>query len=160
MILSKKKILEKIKTILSETNNWEKKLFKICRTIKSSMKKYDWVGFYFSDSKNRKLNLIAFSGKKTEHTEIPFGKGICGQVAISNKTLIVPDVKAEKNYISCNINVKSEIVVPILTNGSNIGQIDIDSNTINAFSNKDKIFLQEVCNLISKKHKERLSNYN
>ena len=104
------------------------------------------------------MDLVAFSGKKTEHKQIPFGKGICGQVAISDKTLIIPDVKAEKNYISCDINVKSEIVVPIIINGSNIGQIDVDSNTINAFSIKDKIFLEEICDLISAKYK--LLNYN
>ena len=99
-----------------------------------------------------KLKLVAFSGDETEHTIIPFGRGVCGQVANSNKPLIVPDVKSEKNYISCNINVKSEIVVPILKNNINIGQIDVDSNTINAFSDIDKIFLEEICELVSKNY--------
>ena len=159
MIVSEQKnLLENIKIILSENTILEKKLLKICHEIKNNLNKYDWVGFYFSDSINKKLNLVAFSGEKTEHNQIPFGKGICGQVAISNKTFIIPDVKTEKNYISCNINVKSEIVVPIIINGSNIGQIDVDSNTINAFSNEDRIFLEEVCDLISAKYK--LLNYN
>ena len=154
MIISKhKNLLKKIKIILSENTVLEKKLLKISRKIKNNLTNYDWVGFYFSDSINKKLDLVAFSGKKTEHKQIPFGKGICGQVAISDKTLIIPDVKAEKNYISCDINVKSEIVVPIIINGSNIGQIDVDSNTINAFSIKDKIFLEEICDLISSKYK-------
>tara|TARA_B110000014_G_scaffold260889_1_gene251540 strand:+ start:151 stop:618 length:468 start_codon:yes stop_codon:yes gene_type:complete len=154
MIISKhKNLLKKIKIILSENTVLEKKLLKISRKIKNNLTNYDWVGFYFSDSINKKLDLVAFSGKKTEHKQIPFGKGICGQVAISDKTLIIPDVKAEKNYISCDINVKSEIVVPIIINGSNIGQIDVDSNTINAFSIKDKIFLEEICDLISAKYK-------
>jgi GAF domain-containing protein len=154
MIISKQKnLLKNIKIILSENIVLEKKLLKICHEIKNNFTKYDWVGFYFSDSINKKLNLVAFSGKKTEHNQIPFGKGVCGQVAISNKTLVIPNIKAEKNYISCNINVKSEIVVPIIINGSNIGQIDVDSNTINAFSNEDKIFLEEVCDLISTKYK-------
>tara|TARA_B100001029_G_C15022735_1_gene431649 strand:+ start:140 stop:616 length:477 start_codon:yes stop_codon:yes gene_type:complete len=153
MILTEKKIIiKKIKSILSNKDIWEKKMFKICDLIKNSLKKYDWVGFYFSDLINKKLKLVAFSGSKTEHTIIPFGKGVCGQVANSNKTLIIPDVKSEKNYISCNVNVKSEIVVPILKNNINIGQIDIDSNTINAFSDIDKIFLEEICELVSKNY--------
>ena len=159
MIISQQRILlNKIKNILSENTVLEKKLFKICHKIKNNLTNYDWVGFYFSDSINKKLNLVAFSGKKTEHKQIPFGKGVCGQVALSNKTLLIPNVKEEKNYISCDINVKSEIVVPIIIDGSNIGQIDVDSNTINAFSNEDKIFLESVCNLISVKHK--LLTYN
>ena len=152
IFIEKKLIIKKIKSILSNKNDWEKKLFKICDIIKYSLKKYDWVGFYFSDLINKQLKLIAFSGEETEHTIIPFGKGVCGQVANSNKPLIITDVKSEKNYISCNINVKSEIVVPILIDNINIGQIDVDSNTINAFSNMDKIFLEEICELVSKNY--------
>ena len=152
IFIEKKLIIKKIKSILSNKDDWEKKLFKICDIIKYNLKKYDWVGFYFSDLINKQLKLIAFSGEETEHTIIPFGRGVCGQVANSNKPLIIPDVKSEKNYISCNINVKSEIVVPILIDNINIGQIDVDSNTINAFSNMDKIFLEEICELVSKKY--------
>ncbi|MAU58884.1 MAG: histidine kinase [Flavobacteriaceae bacterium] len=152
IFIEKKLIIKKIKSILSNKDDWEKKLFKICDIIKYNLKKYDWVGFYFSDLINKQLKLIAFSGEETEHTIIPFGRGVCGQVANSNKPLIIPDVKSEKNYISCNINVKSEIVVPILIDNINIGQIDVDSNTINAFSNMDKIFLEEICELVSKNY--------
>ena len=153
MILSEKKIIiKKIKSILSNKDIWGGKMFKICDLIKKNLKRYDWVGFYFSDLINKNLKLIAFSGSKTEHTIIPFGRGVCGQVANSNKPLIITDVKSEKNYISCNINVKSEIVVPILIDNINIGQIDVDSNTINAFSNMDKIFLEEICELVSKNY--------
>tara|TARA_B100001559_G_scaffold301102_1_gene287776 strand:- start:740 stop:1216 length:477 start_codon:yes stop_codon:yes gene_type:complete len=152
IFIEKKIIIKKIKSILSNKDDWEKKLFKICDIIKYNLKKYDWVGFYFSDLINKKLKLIAFSGEETEHTIIPFGRGVCGQVANSNKPLIIPNVKSEKNYISCNINVKSEIVVPILIDNINIGQIDVDSNTINAFSNMDKIFLEEICELVSKNY--------
>ena len=152
IFIEKKLIIKKIKSILSNKDDWEKKLFKICDIIKYNLKKYDWVGFYFSDLINKKLKLIAFSGEETEHTIIPFGRGVCGQVANSNKPLIIPNVKSEKNYISCNINVKSEIVVPILIDNINIGQIDVDSNTINAFSNMDKIFLEEICELVSKNY--------
>ena len=86
------------------------------------------MGFYFHDNNNH-LILKSYYGLKTEHTKIPFGKGICGQTAKSNKHIIVDDVKKEDNYISCNINVKSEIVVPLFVNNKNIGQIDIDSKS-------------------------------
>ncbi|MFY7811257.1 MAG: GAF domain-containing protein, partial [Flavobacterium sp.] len=88
----------------------------------------------------------------TDHTIIPFGKGICGQVAVSNKNFVVPDVSAQDNYIACSTTVKSEIVIPIFVNGINIGQIDIDSHTINAFTPEDEKFLEEVCVEIGKKY--------
>ena len=65
----------------------------------------------------KNLNLKAFSGKPTDHINIPFGIGICGQVALSNKNLMVPDVKVQDNYIACSLDVKSELVVPLFLEG-------------------------------------------
>lgn len=121
----------------------------VCDYLQKNINGYDWVGFYFH-SKN-KLVLKTYSGLKTDHTIIPFGKGICGQTAESNQPIIVKDVNEEDNYLSCNINVKSEIVVPIFVNDENIGQIDIDSNIIDRFNNDDLNFLKKINSLISKK---------
>ena len=85
----------------------------------------------------------------TEHTIIPFGKGICGQVAVSNQNFVVQDVSEQDNYISCGWKVKSEIVIPIFVNGANIGQIDIDSHTANTFSKDDEILLEYVCKQVA-----------
>src|SRR5690554_5969635 len=92
------------------------KLQDICNYLKINIPHYDWVGFYFIDNHKKELHLGPFAGLPTEHTTIQFGKGICGQVAESNQTFLVSDVNSEENYISCNINVKSEIVVPIIVN--------------------------------------------
>ncbi|MGV6827780.1 MAG: GAF domain-containing protein [Flavobacteriales bacterium] len=133
---------EKIITIISsKTKKIDKQLTAICNLLQTSINHYDWVGFYFADSQKKVLQLKAYAGKATEHTTIPFGKGICGQVAISNQNYVVPDVNAQDNYIACSIDVKSEIVIPIFKNNKNIGQIDIDSHTKNAFSKDDEIFL-------------------
>jgi GAF domain-containing protein len=100
------------------------------------------------DKKNE-LVLGPYAGNPTEHTTIPFGKGICGQVAVSNQNFVVPDVKAQDNYIACSLTVKSEIVIPIFVNGKNIGQIDIDSNTLNPFTKGDEVFLEFICTKVA-----------
>ena len=123
----------------------------VCDYLQKNINGYDWVGFYFHNKD--KLVLKTYSGLKTDHTIIPFGKGICGQTAESDQPIIVKDVNEEDNYLSCNINVKSEIVVPIFVNDKNIGQIDIDSNIINRFNNDDLNFLKKINSLISKKFK-------
>ena len=63
---------------------------------------------------------------------------------------MVPDVAAQDNYIACSITVKAEIVIPIFVNGENIGQIDIDSNTPDPFTQDDERFLEFVCQKVSK----------
>ncbi len=127
--------------IEDKTQSIDQKLTAICELLKSSNDYYTWVGFYFANAQKRELHLSAFAGLPTEHTIIPFGKGICGQVAQSNQNFVVPDVQAQDNYIACNIYVKAEIVIPIFKDGKNIGQIDIDSNVPDPFSKKDEDFL-------------------
>ena len=122
----------------------DEKLLQLCHLLNESIDYYDWVGFYFRNGEKEELILGPYVGEPTDHTIIPFGKGICGQVAVSNQNFVVPDVTAQDNYIACSITVKSEIVVPLFVNGENIGQIDIDSNIIDAFGERDERFLEFV----------------
>jgi len=135
----------KISSLVQESINTEKTLFKICEILRSKISYYDWVGFYFKNGSKQELKLGPYAGLDTDHKIIPFGKGICGQVALTDKNFVVPDVKKQNNYLACNINVKSEIVIPIFVNGKNIGQIDIDSNILDPFSKQDEEFLEYVC---------------
>jgi L-methionine (R)-S-oxide reductase len=126
------------------------KLLTICQLLSDSIPYYNWVGFYFANHETQTLHLEPYVGAETDHTIIPFGKGICGQVAVSNNNFVVPDVTAQDNYIACSFTVKSEIVVPLFVNGQNIGQIDIDSHSINPFTEDDERFLEFVNQEIAK----------
>ena len=81
----------------------------------------------------------------TSHLE----KGFVVRLQLNNEKFIVDDVNAQDNYIACSLDVKSEIVIPIFVKEKNIGQIDIDSNRLCAFSEKDEIFLSDVNHLVS-----------
>ena len=127
----------------------DERLLEICKLLQANIPYYNWVGFYFRNGEKEELKLGPYVGEPTDHTIIPFGKGICGQVAVSNENFVVPDVSAQDNYIACSISVKSEIVVPIFVNGENIGQIDIDSETPDPFSDDDERFLEFVCEKVA-----------
>ncbi|MCK0132027.1 GAF domain-containing protein [Flavobacteriaceae bacterium F08102] len=135
--------------IIDNNSNNSKILQGICDYLKAKIDYYDWVGFYFKNGDKDELKLAEFSGEPTEHQIIPFGKGICGQVAVSNENFVVQDVSALDNYISCGIQVKSEIVIPIFVNGKNIGQIDIDSHVASPFTKEDEVLLEWVCAQVS-----------
>ena len=144
-------IRPKVTEIVSNTNETvQKRLLSICELLETNITYYNWVGFYFKNGNKDELKLGPYVGEPTDHTIIPFGQGICGQVAVSNENFVVQDVAAQNNYLVCSINVKAEIVVPIFVNGENIGQIDIDSSHINPFTKADELFLEFVCNKISK----------
>ncbi|MFD0863729.1 GAF domain-containing protein [Sungkyunkwania multivorans] len=120
------------------------RLYALCNFLRESIPHYDWVGYYFRNGDKEELKLGPYVGAPTEHTIIPFGKGICGQVAVSNENFVVPDVTAQDNYIACSIHVKAEIVIPLFVNGENIGQIDIDSATPDPFTKADEALLEFV----------------
>lgn len=134
----------------SPKHNTEEKLEKVCHLLDQEISYFNWTGFYFKNGDKDELKLGPYVGVPTDHTIIPYGKGICGQVAVSNETFVVPDVNEESNYLSCSIDTKAEIVVPIFKDGKNIGQIDIDSHTIDPFTDEDRELLEWLCNEVSK----------
>lgn len=137
------KILQKKVSMLNRLQN-------ICKLLKEDAVHYDWVGFYFVDRENpNELILGPFEGAPTEHTRIPFGRGVCGQVAKDKKSRIVQDIAQEENYISCSIKVKSEIVVPIFKKDKFLGEIDIDSHKKAPFTKEDTVFLENIAQKIS-----------
>ena len=140
--------LAALKSQLTKANTVSIALRKVCLLINQNLEHYNWVGFYFMNHTTKKLHLGPYVGAATDHTIIDFGKGICGQVAISGDTFISADVNAESNYIACSIDVKSEIVVPMYKAEKLIGQIDIDSHKKDRFGAEDEAFLKQVNELI------------
>ena len=138
-------ILKLSQAIIHSENSIEDKMQLICNLLDDKLDSYDWTGFYMSDIENRILHLGPYTGETTDHTTIPYGKGICGQAAETEKTFLIDDVSAESNYISCSIHVKSEIVVPIIKDGIMVGQIDIDSDKVAAFTTADQELLEKIC---------------
>jgi GAF domain-containing protein len=121
----------------------------IVEAISQRLSHYSWTGFYMLDPNDPEtLVLGPFVGAPTPHVRIPVTQGICGAAVASGETVIVDDVGSDPRYLSCSIETKSEIVVPIYANGKVIGEIDIDSHEPAAFTGADGIFLEEVARLV------------
>ena len=139
--------LQKVSDLIAA--NPEDLLFRICELLKQEVYHYDWVGFYILDQEKNELVLGSYVGKPTPHTHIAVGKGICGQVAESGLTMVVQDVTQVDNYISCGLDVQSEIVVPVMKNGLFIAELDIDSHSPAPFTDDDSKFLAKICELLA-----------
>ena len=151
-------VLNKIRDDITGGSIWRYMLTDIVYDLKIAFPKYSWVGIYLIE--NDVLALETFLGKSTEHTKIKLDKGICGASASSGETVIVGNVTEEERYISCDINVKSEIVIPIKKNNNIIGVLDIDSDKKKAFTNEDKEFLEEIARLIGNSFPTIIKNEN
>ncbi len=119
------------------------------RALNSRFSTYSWVGIYLVQGQD--LLLDAWSGPiATEHVRIPIGKGVCGFAAKAGRTEIVSDVSKDPRYLQCFPSTKAEIVVPILYENKIVGEIDIDSEELGAFSSLDREFLEAVAAKVSR----------
>ncbi len=119
--------------------------------LRTNVAHYNWVGVYLLEGDE--LVLRAWDGPEaTQHVRIPIGKGICGLAAREKRTVIVGDVTADPRYLACFPHTKSEIVVPIMQGTRVLGEIDIDSDTPNAFTQQDREFLERVAVLLGERY--------
>jgi GAF domain-containing protein len=144
-----KELDHEVDALLSTDASSGTRLQRLCDLLRDRVPHYDWFGFYLTVPGRRELALGPFSGDPTEHTRIPFGRGICGQAAEREETFVVQDVSAVENYLSCSVHVQSEIVVPVFEDGRVIGEIDIDSHVREPFGDADNLFLESLAEKVA-----------
>jgi GAF domain-containing protein len=130
-----------------KSKEYNEKLKRVVSFLDHYVEYYNWTGFYLTRNEN-KLELGPYVGEPSEHVLIDFGQGICGQAAEAKDNFIVGDVSKETNYLSCSSKTKSEIVIPLMKNSIVIGELDIDSHFINAFTSADERFLENIIELL------------
>jgi L-methionine (R)-S-oxide reductase len=117
--------------------------------LKQERAHYNWVGIYLVEGDM--LILHNYIGKPTEHTHIPIGRGVCGVAVADGANQIVGDVTRLDNYLACSVETRAEIVVLIRRGTEILGQIDIDSDIENAFTEEDEELLDRVADLCARR---------
>lgn len=143
-------ILKQTNQILESNKSRDQKLMEICHLLDESVDVFNWTGFYLADPDEEGMLVLGpYVGDETDHTRIPFGTGICGQAAETLNTFVVQDVSKAGNYLACSVDVKSEIVVPIMKEDQFVGELDIDSHTLNAITPELRTLCEEICKKLS-----------
>jgi GAF domain-containing protein len=140
-------LIKQVKSLLRKEDNLITNLSNFTAALKQTFTKISWVGFYLFDG--TKLYLGPFQGK-VACTEIQIGSGVCGTSAQKRETVIVPDVEKFPGHIACDVESRSEIVVPIFKEEKLFGVLDLDSTDYNSFNETDKKYLEELVNFLSK----------
>lgn len=95
------------------------------------------------------LVLEAHSGRDTDHTRIPVGTGVCGTAVATGQDQNVGDVRAVGNYLACNLDTRSELVVLIRRGAAILGQIDIDSDVPDPFTPAEEAAVRQVADALA-----------
>ncbi len=149
--LTNEEILRQLREAVEGDAAGERVQLTAVKLLKENFDYFDWVGIYNLETPNE-LVLGPFLGKPSPHVRIPVGKGICGAAVSQEQTVIVDDVNADPRYLACSIETKSEIVVPIFKDGKVVGEIDIDSHTPAAFKQEDRVFLEQVAEILAESY--------
>ena len=140
-------LVKQVKSLLRKEDNLITNLSNFTAALKQTFSKISWVGFYLFDG--TKLYLGPFQGK-VACTEIQIGSGVCGTSAKERKTIIVEDVDKFPGHIACDVESRSEIVVPIFKDEKIFGVLDLDSTDYSSFNETDRKYLEELVNFLSK----------
>lgn len=133
------------KGLLEAESNWLANLANSSALLNETLKETVFAGYYLFDGEE--LILGPFQGR-VSCTRIKLGKGVCGESAATQQTLIVPNVKEHANYISCDGAAMSEIVVPMVKAGELVGVLDIDAGVFDMYDEVDQQFLEEYVQLL------------
>jgi L-methionine (R)-S-oxide reductase len=123
------------------------RLREVVRILAASRQQFTWTGIYLLAE--GLLVLHNQVGRPTPHERIPVGQGICGLAAREKRTVVVPDVSRDSRYLACSLTTRSEIVVPIMRGPVVLGEIDVDSDRLDAFDEADRRLLEEAAALVA-----------
>jgi L-methionine (R)-S-oxide reductase len=124
----------------------EEVLNEVVRRVHVAHPVWDWSGIYLL------VGDILVLGPRTapaDHSRIGIGEGVCGTAVSEDRNQVVDDVRQVENYLACSIHTRSELVVLIRDAGKIVGEFDIDSDTVGAFTQEDEALLEEMGLLIS-----------
>ncbi|MGI6586056.1 MAG: GAF domain-containing protein [Lutisporaceae bacterium] len=140
-------MLTRLEGLLSSESDWLANLSNAAALLFTNLEDINWAGFYLM--KKSELVLGPFQGK-TACTRIKPGKGVCGTAAAEMKIQLVPDVHLFPGHIACDSASNSEIVIPLIKDGTVFGVLDIDSPIKNRFDELDAKYLQLFADMLNK----------
>jgi len=107
-----------------------------------AMHDINWLGIYVL--RGNELVLGPFQGRPA-CVRIALGSGVCGTAGATLQTQRVADVHQFEGHIACDVDSRSEVVVPLVSKGELIGVLDIDSPTPDRFTETDQLGVEKLC---------------
>ena len=138
-------LLPQIKAVVSGESDLIANMANVASMLHETFR-FWWTGFY--RVVDGELVLGPFQGPLA-CTRIAKGKGVCGTAWQQRQTLIVPDVDAFPGHIACSSLSRSEIVVPVISQGNVIAVLDIDSEHLSTFDDTDRENLEKITSMLT-----------
>lgn len=139
-----KRLVQQAEGLLGVSQNRISNAANLGALLYQELANVSWVGFYFLDGET--LMLGPFQGKPA-CVSIKLGEGVCGTAAVSGEVIRVGDVETFDGHIVCDVDARSELVVPLFRHGQLLGVLDVDSSSLDRFTQEDEDGLMAVAEL-------------
>ena len=136
-----------LKAVIKDETNTVANLSNASALLYDQLSNINWAGFYLWSSEDDELILGPFQGK-VACIRIKNGEGVCGTAHKEQRSLLVDDVHLFPGHIACDSASQSEIVVPLIKDGRQIGVLDIDAPVKNRFTEDDRLMLEEFAEVL------------
>jgi L-methionine (R)-S-oxide reductase len=146
-VLDAAHVVKRLHSAFSKQTPRQEMLTLAAELIRESGAPYTSVYLYMLHGND--LVLEAYSGRDTDHVRIPVGKGVCGTAVATGEDQNVGDVQGRENYIACNLFTKSELVVLIKRGTHILGQIDVDSDVLDPFTDDEVHAVRQVAEALA-----------
>ncbi len=141
-----KDLKEQAEGLVASGASDEEVLGRVVRLVHEAHPSWDWSGIYLMKDG---VLVLGPSTAPADHDRIEVGEGVCGTAVAEERNQVVEDVREVENYLACSIHTRSEIVVLIRHEGEIVGQFDIDSDTVGAFTAEDEALLEELAGVVA-----------
>lgn len=139
--------------VLSGEPNLGANLANLAALLHQYLPRINWVGFYIGEAVSGDWVLGPFVGKPA-CTRIASGQGVVGKALAAGEPLLVDDVLSFPGHIACDGDSRSEVVLPVLSEGRVVAGLDIDSPEFGRFTGDDVMLLEEVCRRLGERWRE------
>ncbi len=141
--LEELKVLHALATAGAEAKSADALLERATQLMKESLFPDNFGVLLYDENEQTLYRHYSYYGGKHEAKDIhfPLGVGICGHVARSGQSILVPDVSQDDRYIEADPETRSELCVPLKTGAHLIGVVNVESKEVNAYSEVDERLL-------------------
>ncbi|WP_425454015.1 GAF domain-containing protein [Companilactobacillus insicii] len=139
---------QQLDALLYQETNLITNLANASALINDTYDDLNWSGFYLYNDKTGELDLGPFQGK-VACMHIKVGSGVVGTAFKDQSIHRVANVHEFPGHIACDSASNSEIVVPITKDGKKIGVLDIDSPSLNRFTEDNEVELAEFVKVLT-----------
>ena len=151
------RLLEAFAADLVDIHDPARLMWAVAEKVISKLGWEDCVIYLLDEQRQVLVQAAAYGPKNIDYEsicepiEIPMGKGIVGNVALTGETSVIDDTRLHPEYIQDDALRLSELTIPIKIGGRLLGVIDSEHPECNFYGPEEQLILETIASITATK---------